>query len=287
MPAQSMKIFSAEVIGTAILMLGGPGSAILAGEAIGVYGIALAFGFSLLIAAYVVGPVSGCHINPAVTLGLALMRKIEAALVPVYVVAQLVGAAIGGGLIFAIANGRDGFSASDTGFATNGWADRSPDGYNFGAMVVVEIVFTAMLVFVVIGTTSKKFTTAQGGLVAGFTLTLIHLVTIPVDNTSVNPARSFGAVLWSGNSDAWEQFWAFIVFPLVGAVVGVLIWLAMDDSRLEDTMLASTATVRARDTLAGATSRLTEPEETEGIMIPEGGAPAGDTPAGNTRPDTD
>ena len=283
MPAQSMKIFAAEVIGTTILMLGGPGSAILAGDKIGNYGVAFAFGLSLMVAAYVVGPVSGCHINPAVTLGLAAMRKIEMVLVPVYVVAQLIGAAIGGGIIFAIANGQAGFSASASGFATNGWADRSPSvpGFNFGAMVVVEIVFTAVLVFMVIGTTSKKFTTAQGGLVVGFTLTLIHLVSIPVDNTSVNPARSFGTALWSGSSGAWEQLWAFIVFPLVGAVVGVLVWLAMDDSRLEDTMFANTATVRARDTLAGATARITESGDTEGTMIPDGGAPPTDTPAGS------
>jgi aquaporin Z len=278
MPVQSMRIFAAEVIGTTILMLGGPGSAILAGGEIGNYGVAFAFGLSLLIAAYLVGPVSGCHINPAVTLGLALMRKVDMALVPVYVVAQLVGAAIGGGLIFAIANGRDGFSASESGFATNGWADRSPNGYNFGAMLVVEIVFTAVLVFAVLGTTSTKFTTSQGGLVVGFTLALIHLVTIPVDNTSVNPARSFGAVLWAGNSDAWEQFWAFIVFPLVGAVVGVLVWLAVDDSRLEDTMLSTTATVRARDAMADVSRRVVETGDTEGVMIPDKASQPADPP---------
>jgi aquaporin Z len=264
-----MKVFAAEMVGTAILMIGGPGSAVLAGNEIGNYGVAFAFGLSLLVAAYVVGPVSGCHINPAVTLGLAAMRKVDLALVPVYVVAQLVGAAIGGGIIFAIANGQPGFSAGDSGFATNGWADRSPGGFNFGAMLVVEIVFTALLVFAVISTTSPKFSTVQGGIVVGFTLTLIHLVTIPVDNTSVNPARSFGAVLWAGNSDAWQQFWAFIVFPLVGAVLGVLIWLMVDDARLEDTMLASSATVRARDAVADVTARLTEPEATEGVMLPD------------------
>jgi aquaporin Z len=269
-----MRIFAAEMVGTAILLLGGPGSAVLAGDRIGTFGIAIAFGLSLLIAAYIVGPISGCHINPAVTVGLALMRKVDTALVPVYIVAQLVGAAIGGGIIFAIANGRDGFSASDSGFATNGWADRSPDGYNFGAMLVVEIVFTALLVFAVISTTSPKFSTVQGGIVVGFTLSLIHLVTIPVDNTSVNPARSFGAVLWSGNGDAWEQFWAFIVFPLIGAVLGVLVWLLVDDSRLEDSMLATGATVRARDTMAKATSRLQETDDTEGVMLPDAAARA-------------
>lgn len=252
------RILAAELIGTFLLMLGGPGSAVLAGKSIGTLGVALAFGFSLLIAAYVVGPISGCHINPAVTAAMALTRKIDAALVPVYVVGQLIGAALGGLVVFAVANGVDGFSASDSGFATNGWADRSPGGYNFAAMVAAEVVFTAVLVFVVLGTTSKRFSAAQGGLVAGLTLALIHMVTIPVDNTSVNPARSLGAVLWSSNSDAWEQVWAFVVFPLVGAVVGVLAWLLIDDSRLEDTMLDSGAMRRARDVTAGATRAMAE-----------------------------
>lgn len=252
------RIFAAELVGTMLLMLGGPGSAILAGSEIGVLGVAFAFGFSLLVAAYVVGPISGCHINPAVTAGLALARKISLPDIPVYIVGQLVGAALGGGIIFSIANGVDGFSASDSGFATNGWGDRSPGGYNFGAMLVVEIVFTAVLVFAVLGTTSRRFTAVQGGLVVGLTLTLIHLVTIPVDNTSVNPARSFGAVLWAGNSDAWEQFWAFIVFPLVGAVVGVLVWLMIDDAQLEDTMLSDKRLLAARDRASKVTHRATE-----------------------------
>jgi len=269
MRVRSMRVLAAEVVGTAILLMGGPGSAILAGDRIGEYGVAIAFGLSLLIAAYVIGPVSGCHINPAVTLGLWLTRRVDGALVPFYVVGQIVGAAIGGGIIFAIANGEPGFSASEDGFATNGWADQSPGGYNFGAMLVVEIIFTALLVFVVIATTSKKFSTVQGGIVAGFTLALIHLVTIPVDNTSVNPVRSFGAALWSGNGDAWEQLWAFIVFPLIGAVLGVLVWLLIDEERLEDSMLATPATLRARDAVMSAAEREDEIDETEGIMLPE------------------
>jgi aquaporin Z len=279
MPVQSMKIFAAELIGTTILMLGGPGSAILAGNEIGTFGVAFAFGLSLLIAAYIVGPISGCHINPAVTLGMAIARKTDTKLVPVYVVAQLVGAAIGGGIIFAIANGQAGFSASASGFATNGWADRSPStpGFNFGAMLVVEIVFTAVLVYAVLASTTKKFSTLQGGVVVGFTLALIHLVTIPVDNTSVNPVRSFGAALWSGSSGAWEQLWAFIVFPLVGAVLGVFVFLLVDDARLEDTMLATSGTTKVRDSFAKATSRLTEPDEAEGVMLPE------DSPQPDTR----
>lgn len=269
MRVRSMRVLAAELVGTAILMMGGPGSAVLAGDQIGHYGIAIAFGLSLLIAAYVVGPVSGCHINPAVTVGMWLTRRVDSALVPFYIVGQIVGAAIGGGIIFAIANGQPGYSSSEDGFATNGWADQSPGGYNFGAMLVVEIVFTALLVFVVIATTSKRFTTVQGGIVAGFTLALIHLVTIQVDNTSVNPVRSFGAALWSGSGDAWEQLWAFIVFPLIGAVLGVLVWLLVDEERLEDSRLAMPATVRARDAVMSAAEREDEIDETEGIMLPE------------------
>jgi aquaporin Z len=228
------KILLAELVGTCLLMMGGPGAAILAGDVIGVLGIALAFGFSLLVAAYVVGPISGCHINPAVTLGMALEGKTPWKVVPQHLVGQLVGAALGGGIIFAIANGQPGFSASESGFATNGWGSRSPGGFEFSSMVVVEIVFTAVLVFVVLATTSRRFTTAQAGVVAGLTLGLIHLVTIPVDNTSVNPVRSFGAVLWSGNADAWEQLWAFIVFPLAGAALGSLVWRALDHDKLPE-----------------------------------------------------
>jgi aquaporin Z len=247
---------TAEGVGTMLLMLGGPGSAILAGDRINQLGVALAFGISLLVAAYAVGPISGCHINPAVTAGMALMRKVELRLVPAYIAGQLIGAAAGGLIILGIAHGVDGFSASDSGFATNGWGDRSPGGYNFGAMLLVELVFTAVLMFAVLSTTSRKFTASQGGLVVGLTLTLIHLVTIPVDNTSVNPARSFGAVLWSGNGDAWKQIWAFIVFPIVGAALGAFVWLAVDDTRLEDTMFDTKALREVRDQATRVTERV-------------------------------
>jgi aquaporin Z len=258
MPTTNARILVAELVGTAILMLGGPGSAILAGDDVGRLGIALAFGLSLLVAAYVVGPVSGCHINPAVTLGMVLMRKTPVKSLPAYVIGQFVGAALGGGVIWVIAQGRPGFDASTSGFATNGWGDRSPTGSNFGAMMLVELVFTALLVFVVLAISSRDITRVIGGVVAGLTLTLIHLVTIPVDNTSVNPARSFGAVLWSGNTEAWKQIWAFLVFPLGGAFLGVLVWLAVDESRLEDTMLDVDGLRSARDAIAGVGERVAE-----------------------------
>ncbi len=230
-----MKILVAELVGTMILVMGGPGSAILAGNGIGTLGISLAFGVSLLVAAYAIGPVSGCHINPAVTIGLWLMRKTESAKVPFYLVGQLIGAAVGGLVIFAVANDLDSFDAKNN-FAANGWGAHSPGGYGFAAMVIVEILFTAFLVFAVLSTTHRAFPVAQTGIVVGLTLALIHLVTIPIDNTSVNPARSIATALFAG-TDALKQLWAFVVFPIVGAFVGVLAWVAVDDAKLEDTML--------------------------------------------------
>lgn len=235
------RILAAEMVGTAVLMLGGPGVAILAGEKVGVLGIALGFGLSLLIMAYVIGPISGCHINPAVTLGLLLTRKINGAHAVFAVIGQVIGAIGGAAIIYGIASGRDFWERDQ--FAANLW---SGDYFGLGSAIVAEVVLTALLVMVVLFTTTKKFTPGMGGLVAGLTLTLIHLISIPVDNTSVNPARSLGAALFAdknivGHADwaALQQLWAFIVFPLVGAVVGVLVWLMLDDSRLEDTMLAA------------------------------------------------
>lgn len=231
------RIMGAEAFGTAVLMLGGPGTAILmpAGDA-KVPTVALAFGLSLLIMAYTIGPISGCHINPAVTLGMWLARKVNGAHAMFAVLGQLMGAAIGGFIIWGIASGVDGYQRGS--FASNGYKDHSPGGYGLGSAMVAEIIFTALLVAVVLFTTSRKFSVGFGGLVAGFTLTLIHLISIPIDNTSVNPARSFGAAIFASNdSEALNQLWVFIVFPLIGALLGTFVWLMLDDTRLEDTML--------------------------------------------------
>ena len=241
---RDVRILVAELFGTMILIMGGPGSAILAADHIHVAGVATAFGLSLLIAAYTVGPISGCHINPAVTLAMWLTRKVPTRSLPAYLIGQIVGAFAGAAVIFSIANGIDGFSAKDN-FAANAWGAKN-GFYPVGSMIVVEIVFTALLVFVVLSTTTQKFTASQGGLVAGLTLALIHLVTIPVDNTSVNPVRSLATAVFQ-RGDALEQIWAFILFPLVGGVVGVLAWLAVDEARLEDTMLKNDALIGARD----------------------------------------
>jgi aquaporin Z len=215
------RIAAAELIGTAVLMLIGPGSAILAFDAIGAMGVALAFGFALLAMVYVIGPVSGSHINPAVTLGFLLSRKITAVEAVWYWVSQLVGAAIGGLLLYIVTEGGD---LDKTGvFAANGWGHQIGSPFGLGSVIVVEIVFTSILVFVVLSTTRADFPAGFGGLAAGITLAMIHLATIPVDNTSVNPARSFGAAIFSG-TDALGQLWAFILWPLVGGVLGVGLW---------------------------------------------------------------
>jgi aquaporin Z len=243
---RDVKILVAELFGTMILILGGPGSAILAGDRIHMAGVAFSFGLSLLIAEYTIGAISGCHINPAVTLAMWITKKVSTRSVPAYIIGQIVGAFAGAAVIFSIANGVDGFSAKDN-FAANQWGAKN-GFYPVGSMIIVEIVFTALLVFVVLSTTTKKFTSIQGGVVVGLTLMLIHLITIPVDNTSVNPVRSLATAVFQ-RGDALEQVWAFVLFPLVGGVVGVLVWLAVDDARLEDTLLKSDALVSARDQL--------------------------------------
>jgi aquaporin Z len=221
------KVFAAELIGTAVLMMGGPGAAVLASYKTGFLGVAFAFGIVLTVLVYAIGGISGCHVNPAVTLGMWLAKKIKTEYLPVYWVAQFVGAAIGGFVIWVIANGQSSFNAKN-GFAANGWDKLSPNHYPFSSMLVVEVMFTALLVLAVLATTHGKFPVGFAGLAIGGMLLLIHLVTIPVDNTSVNPARSFGAAIFQ-RGDALSQLWAFIVFPLVGGFVGWLAWLVIND----------------------------------------------------------
>lgn len=247
---RGLKAFAAELLGTMALMLAGPGAAVLAGDRIGALGVALSFGLVLTVLAYALGPISGCHVNPAVTLAMWLARRIKGDDAVAYVVAQACGAFLGGLVIWIIARSQVGFDATNN-FAANGWGDFSPGGYRVGGAIVVEIVFTAVLVFVALATGHRRFPNAAGPVALGAALALIHLVTIPVDNTSVNPARSFGAAVFAG-SDALKQLWVFLLFPLVGAVLGLLAWLAVDDSRLDDTVLGENAAlVEARDLAAG------------------------------------
>ena len=239
-------VAAAEFIGTAVLVMLGPGAAILAGDAIGNLGIALSFGFALLVLAYVIGPISGCHINPAITLGMWLTKKIGLRQAVYAWVAQVLGGIFGAVVIYGIASGRQGWERG--GFASNGW-DR--DGFSgLGAAIIVEIVFTALFVFIVLSTTGRRFAPGFGGLTAGITLAVIHLVTIPVDNTSVNPARSLATAIFADTDpSALAQLWVFIVFPLIGSVVGVFVWLLVDESTLESTMLDTDMLRRTRDAL--------------------------------------
>jgi len=218
------RVLTAEVVGTFLLVLIGPGSAIIAADKIGNLGVALAFGFALLVAAYTVGSVSGCHINPAVTLGMALGSKLPWARVVPYWIAQLAGAAAAGLVLYNVTSGGDAQFDRTGVFAANGWGAKLGNSYGIGTTMVVEIVFTAVLVFVVLSTTVRSFLVGFGGLAVGIALAMIHLVTIPVDNTSVNPARSFGVAIFAGR-DAMSQLWVFLVFPLIGAVAGTLVWV--------------------------------------------------------------
>jgi aquaporin Z len=209
---------AAELFGTFWLVLGGCGTAVLAGEHVGFVGVAFAFGLTVLTMAYAVGHVSGGHFNPAVTVGVAAARRFAWTDVPGYVVAQVVGATLAAAVLWVIANGRDGFSSTESGFATNGYGDRSPDGYSLLAVLVAEVVLTAFFLYVIVGTTDTRAPKGFAPLAIGLSLTLIHLVSIPVSNTSVNPARSFGPALFAG-WDAIGQLWVFFLAPVVGALV--------------------------------------------------------------------
>jgi len=219
------QVFAAELVGTFVLVFGGCGAAVLAGAHIGYLGVSLAFGLSLLVMAYAIGPISGCHVNPAVSIGLALARKLPVGMLFIYIIAQIVGAIIAGGVLLVVASGTPGFNLIQ-GFACNGYGAHSPGGYNLLACLVAEIVLTFFLVFTVLGTTHPKFPAGFGGIPIGFVLVLVHLVGIPITNTSVNPARSIGVAVFQGGW-ALTQLWLFIVAPMLGALMaaGIHQWL--------------------------------------------------------------
>src|SRR5690348_1661975 len=212
----------AEFIGTAWLVLGGCGSAVLAAAfpalGIGFVGVAFAFGLTVLTMAYAIGHVSGCHLNPAVSVGLWAGGRFPAADLPGYVVAQVLGGMAGAGILYLIASGHAGFDAH-AGFASNGYGDHSPGGYAMGAAFVCEVVMTAFFLIVILGATAKRAPAGFAGLAIGLCLTLIHLISIPVTNTSVNPARSLGPALFAGGW-ALHQVWFFWVAPLIGGALG-------------------------------------------------------------------
>src|SRR4051794_1585576 len=213
----------AECVGTFVLVFGGVGAAVVAGDKIGFLGVAFAFGLSLLAMAYAVGPVSGCHINPAVTLGLLVSRRISPSEAARYWAAQVLGAIVAAGVLLAIVSARKGgYDAGTDGLGANGYGAHSPDGYGWVAAFAAEVILTAFLVFTVLASTDRIASVAFAGIPIGLVLTLIHLVGIPIDNTSVNPARSIGPAIFVGGW-ALGQLWLFIIAPLLGAALASLL----------------------------------------------------------------
>jgi aquaporin Z len=222
-----MDKYIAELIGTFVLVFGGCGSAVLAGEHIGNLGIAFAFGLSLLAMVYAIGPISGCHVNPAVTFGAWLTGRIKTRAALNYCLAQLVGGVLAALVLLLIAKGgTTGYDAARSGLAANGFGEHSPDGYGVGAAFLAEAVLTSFLVFTVLGATDAKAPSGFAGIPIGLVLTLIHLVGIPITNTSVNPARSIGPALLVGGW-ALRQLWLFIVAPSIGAGLGAALYIAL------------------------------------------------------------
>lgn len=237
-PSPAARI-GAEFLGTFWLVFAGCGAAVLAGVVltpdkvpvgIGYLGVALAFGLTVLTMAFAVGHVSGGHFNPAVTIGLAVAKRIEWKWVPTYIVTQIVAGTAAGAILLAVASGKDGFSATDSGFASNGYGDRSPGGYSLLACALVEIVLTAFFLYVILGATDDRAPKGFAPIAIGLALTLIHLVGIPVTNTSVNPARSLG-VAWFAGGSALGQVWLFIVAPIVGAAIAGITYAVITGAR--------------------------------------------------------
>ncbi|MGE8546884.1 MAG: aquaporin Z [Alcaligenes sp.] len=223
------KRCSAEFFGTFWLVFGGCGSAIFAAAypelGIGFAGVALAFGLTLLTMCYAIGSISGCHINPAVTVGLVAGGRFPARELLPYVVAQVLGGLAAGAVLYLIASGKAGFDVS-AGFASNGYGAHSPDGYPLASALVAEVVLTAFFLFIIMGATHKRGHAGLAGVAIGLALTLIHLISIPITNTSVNPARSTGVALFQG-SWAIDQLWLFWLAPIVGGVLGALVFRAL------------------------------------------------------------
>jgi aquaporin Z len=219
------KRAAAEFFGTFWLVFGGCGSAVLAAAfpnlGIGFVGVALAFGLTVLTMAFAIGHVSGCHLNPAISIGLVTARRFPASELPAYIVAQVLGAIAGSGVLYLIASGKPGFSLTG-GFASNGYADHSPGGYSLLACFVAEVLLTAFFLLVILGATDERAPKGFAPIAIGLCLTLIHLISIPVTNTSVNPARSTGPAIFVGGW-AIHQLWLFWVAPILGAIIGGLI----------------------------------------------------------------
>jgi aquaporin Z len=224
-----MKKYIAELIGTFSLVLFGCGSAVIAGISqtgpggIGLLGIAIAFGFAVVAMAYAIGGISGCHVNPAVTIGVLTAGKMSVKDAVGYIISQCIGAILGAFVLYLILKGKPGWQPGEWAYGSNGWGEGYLGAYNTTSAFLIETVMTFLFIFVILGTTSRFGNGVMAGLAIGVTLMLIHLVTIPVTGTSVNPARSLGPALFAGGK-ALEQLWLFIVAPIIGAIIAALVW---------------------------------------------------------------
>ena len=225
-----MKRYLAEFFGTFWLVFGGCGSAIFAAAfpelGIGFVGVAFAFGLTVLTMAYAVGHISGGHFNPAVSVGLLVGGRFDKKDLVPYVIAQVIGAIAAAAVLYLIASGKAGFDAAASGFASNGYGEHSPNGYNLVSALVAEIVLTAFFLIIILGATDERAPKGFAPIAIGLSLTLIHLISIPITNTSVNPARSTGVAIFQGTW-ALEQLWLFWVAPIVGAIIGAIIYKVM------------------------------------------------------------
>jgi len=221
-----MKKYLAEFVGTFWLVLGGCGSAVLAAAfpevGIGLVGVSLAFGLTVLTMAYAIGHISGCHLNPAVSIGLCVGGRFPASQLVPYIASQVIGAIAAGAVLYMIASGKAGFDVT-AGFASNGYGSSSPGGYSMMAVLITEVVMTAMFLIIIMGSTDDRAPAGFAPIAIGLGLTLIHLISIPVSNTSVNPARSTGVALFQGG-EVVPQLWLFWLAPIVGAAIGALIY---------------------------------------------------------------
>ncbi|EJR3606065.1 aquaporin Z [Vibrio vulnificus] len=228
-----MNKYLAELFGTFWLVLGGCGSAVLAAAfpdvGIGLLGVSLAFGLTVLTMAFAIGHISGCHLNPAVTIGLWAGGRFEAKEIVPYILAQVIGGVIAGGVLYTIASGQMDFDAASSGFASNGYGEHSPGGYSLTSALVTEVVMTMMFLLVILGATDQRAPQGFAPIAIGLCLTLIHLISIPVTNTSVNPARSTGVALYVGDW-ATAQLWLFWVAPILGALLGAVAYKLISGS---------------------------------------------------------
>lgn len=227
------KKLIAEFIGTFWLVLGGCGSAVLAASfpelGIGFVGVSLAFGLTVLTMAYAIGHISGCHLNPAVSLGLWTNGRFSTSELLPYIIAQVLGGIAGAFILYIIASGKAGFDIT-SGFASNGYAEHSPNGYSLISVLVAEIVMTFMFLLVILGSTDKRAPSGFAPITIGLALTLIHLITIPVSNTSVNPARSTAVAIFEGTW-AMDQLWLFWVAPIIGAILAGIVYKLFESSK--------------------------------------------------------